>query len=170
MPICPASTFFSNLRAVAPDWVKMAVPLPSAQSRGGSASADCEEPEQEKERAARTVVTVDKLDGVVERVRLDDDEDRAEDLLPENGVGSEAARAGQSGRLKQPPARGDGLVAVHVGRRLEDGRADKVAVREARDIGLAAVEQDLAALVGARLNEALDALAGGGRNEGAAAR
>jgi hypothetical protein len=28
IPICPALTSFSNFRAVAPDWVKMAVPFP----------------------------------------------------------------------------------------------------------------------------------------------
>lgn len=31
MPIWPASTPRSNLRAVAPDWVKMAVPFPSGE-------------------------------------------------------------------------------------------------------------------------------------------
>ena len=47
------------------------------------------------------MVAVDERDGVVERVRLDDDENGPKDLL---------------------------LVAVHLGRRLEDGRTDKVAV------------------------------------------
>lgn len=35
MPICPTSTSFSNLRAVAPLWVKMAVPLPSVRMKSG---------------------------------------------------------------------------------------------------------------------------------------
>lgn len=38
MPIWPASTSFSNLRAVAPDCVKMAVPLPSDETAHGSSA------------------------------------------------------------------------------------------------------------------------------------
>jgi hypothetical protein len=74
----------------------MAVPLPSDQGK-----QLVSRPAYSAERAGRTVVAVDERDGVVERVRLDDDENGPKDLL---------------------------LVAVHLGRRLEDGRTDKVAV------------------------------------------
>lgn len=87
------------------------------------------------------MVTVDELDGVVERIRLDNDEDGAKDLL---------------------------LVAVHLGRGLKNGRADKVAIGKAGDRWVPPVEQDPAALVFARLDQALDLLSGGGRDERAA--
>lgn len=79
------------------------------------------------------MVLVDGADGLVERLRLDYDQDRSKDLL---------------------------LVAVHVDRRLQDGRPDKVAVLETRHGRVSAVEENLAALVRARLNEGLDPLLG----------
>lgn len=48
MPIWPASTLRSNLRAVAPDWVKMAAPLPSASS--APKNEECESMRQQDTR------------------------------------------------------------------------------------------------------------------------
>lgn len=73
-----------------------------------------------------------------------------------------------AGRAKGGETR-NALVAVHLGRRLEDRRADKVAVRVPVDLDAAPVEEDLAALLLARLDERLDALLCRGRDERATA-
>lgn len=62
----------------------------------------------------------------------------------------------------------DALVAPHVGRRLEDRRSDKVALLEPGNLDAPTVEEDLASLVLARLDQLLDALLRLRRDERAA--
>jgi hypothetical protein len=153
-PTWPASMCFSKYRAVAPLWVKAEAPLPSARCVETRSETALRIAPTSSERL--TLVSVDELDGVIESVGLDDDEHRSKDLLSvrrERGSGSVKDFAW---RRKENEI--DALVAVHVGGRFQDRRSDKVALLEPGHLDIAAVEEDLAALVLARLDQLFDAL------------
>lgn len=78
-PIWPAWIVRSNTRAVAPDWVKMAAPLPSAVWEHQSSATfkkACPAPPR------LTLVPVDQVDSLGQRVDVDDGQHRSEDLSP----------------------------------------------------------------------------------------
>lgn len=84
-PTWPASMCFSKYRAVAPLWVKAEAPLPSARcvalTSGQEFALRISPAHVFGGRGGLTLVPVDELDGVIERVGLDNDEHRSKDLL-----------------------------------------------------------------------------------------
>lgn len=91
--------------------------------------------------AVTVLVRVDEIDGLVERVNVETDEDGAEDLL---------------------------AVALHVARHVgDDGGRDPVAVGVLGRLEAAAVKQDLGALLLGRRDQVLDPRLALGRDDGA---
>lgn len=112
-----------------------------------------------------TFVRIDDFDSIVEIFGLDDGEDGAEDLLPSRAEAEAVSIEPSSLSARQPE---NSLVAIHAGVGEEDRRSDKVALGEAVHLDASAVESDLATLRFARGDEGLDALLGGGSDEGSA--
>jgi hypothetical protein len=138
MPICPTSTSFSNLRAVAPDWVKMAVPLPYLLRLMRAIASS-------RVSTLTMVRTGPKISSLFDR----DERQQGREVTEE---------------------RGNAPVAVHLRRRFQDRRTDEVSLLVAGNGGVATVEENLSALVGAGLDETFDAVLGLRRNDGTASR